>query len=365
MVSAGTVTNDLNSLSTSLNSYTSNISDVSANWVGDSYSNLVSKAEEFVTEYSTTIRSEMTAFSTACSEYEQYQTAKNNLAIARSNYNQAQTESERRTYSAQIAQYESEMNRLKASIESHLQTASATSLAASASTADSSYVLGKALGIDAGTYSDTFTSSSGKSMKYHAYVPENATEGMPLVIYLHGDGSVNNYDYLKNHEMAAVIKKQFGSNYPFVLVQPMTEAYSWTEGGRLDTLSELVQSVSTQYKCDPNKVVIMGGSRGGMGAWQMANKYPDLFSAAVPISGTGNIDASNFSNLPTVAISSPDSSDSWNYSNMQANVKKINDAGGKATFVSANGYNHGDVIYSIEPDLWEWILAQTKSTTNV
>ncbi len=364
MVSGGTVSGDLNSLKTNLTNYNSEITSLSSNWKGSSYDNLVSKAEEFVSEYQSTISGEMSSFASACDLYAQYVTAKSNLAAAQSAYNQAVAEDDKygmSVYSAQISEYTSQINSLKAQIESCLASASAISLAASGSSGLSSISIhsGTPLGVDAGTYSNTFTSSAGNSMKYHAYVPNNATEGMPLIVYLHGDGSVGKFDHLEHSEMASCVSKIYGEDFPFIYIQPMTEVTSWTSDGRLDTLSELIQNVATEYKCDPNKIILTGASRGGMGAWAMADAYPDMFSAFVPVSGTGNIDATHFVNLPTLAVSTPDESDSWNYSNMKSNVKKINEAGGNATFVSQDGYSHHSVIKgTYTEETFDWMISQ-------
>ncbi len=366
MVSSGTVRNDMNSLNTSLKGYSNDIGDLASSWRGDSYQNLVNKGEEFSNEYNSVLNSEMTSFASACDEYQEYLRAKANLLSAQAGYNQAAAEGDEAamsSYSSLIAQYQAEMERLKAMIEASLAAASATRLTASASSQTSSYSFsaGQALGVGAGIYDYSFTDSQGRTMNYHSYIPDNATEGMPLVVYLHGDGSVGRFEHLRTNEMYTAVQKLYGDNPPFIYIQPNTDITSWTEGGRLDTLAELIQDVAAEYKCDPNKIILTGASRGGMGSWKMADQYHDMFSAFIPIAGNGRIDPNNFVNLPTVAVSSTDGSDSWNYSNMSSNVKKINEAGGNATFVSADGYSHSNVIYAgITKEILEWALSQTR-----
>ena len=368
MVSGGTVNGDLSSLQTSLSNYNSEITGLSGSWTGPSHDNLVSKAEAFYSEYLSALQSQMGSFASACDLYQEYATCKQNISIAQSNYNQAvanKDNSAANRYSSEVSSLQSKLSSLKSQIESLLAAAGSVSLQASSnsSSSSSSFTAGQALSVAPGVYDYTFTSSAGKEMKYHVYIPNNAKEGMPLILYLHGDGSVGRFDHLKDSEMAACVKKAYGDDYPFIYIQPMTEVTSWSDDGRLDTLAELVQQVTKDYKCDPNKVVLTGASRGGIGSWQLANAHSELFSAFVPVSGYGNkLDLSKFVNLPTIAVSTPDSSDDWNYQNMKSNVKKINEAGGNATFVSKDGYSHSSVIKgTYTTEMYDWMISQTRS----
>lgn len=210
-----------------------------------------------------------------------------------------------------------------------------------------------------GIYDSTFKSSSGLELKYHLYIPNNAKKNLPIIVYLHGDGHVGRYDDLKTGGIWYYVRKAYGDNYPFILIQPYTDIPSWTDGSKPDAVVELIRKITKDYKCNSNKVILTGSSRGGMGAWFIANKYSSMFSAFVPVVGTGNINASNFKNLPTRAYSTPSESDQWNYGNIQSNCNAINNAGGKCTFYSMAGYDHGSVndgVYNKE--LFEWMLSQ-------
>ena len=368
MVSGGTVTSDLSSLKSSFQSYNSEVEGLSGSWKGLSHDNLVTKVNDFFGEYSNAISSEMESFAAACDLYVEYENNKKSLQTAQSNYNTAVTNKDSSaitSYGNQVSTLTSKINTLKTQIESLLASASAVAFQSSSSnTADfsSGFTAGKALEVSPGVYEYTFTSSAGKQMKYYAYIPNNATEGMPLILYLHGDGSVNNMKALKDGEMSRYVRKVYGDNFPFIYIQPMTEVTSWTNDNRLETLSELVKDVANTYKCDTNKIILTGMSRGGNGSWSMANAYPELFSCFVPVSGRADIDPSNFKNLPTVAFSTPHSSDSWNYNKMQQLVKAINEAGGNAQFVSKNGYTHSSVSgATYTDDLFKWMIAQTKA----
>lgn len=197
-------------------------------------------------------------------------------------------------------------------------------------------------------------------LDYYVYIPNNGgTANMPLVIYLHGDGSVGSYGSLKKGEAYPYLERAYNGEQPFIMLQPNTRVRSWTNSTIVTTLKELIDYVIKEYKINPDKVILSGGSRGGMGAWYFANKYPQIFSAFVPISGTGNITASNFKDLPTWAFSSTSGSDSWNYSNMQSNVNAINNAGGNAKFSGLSGYTHNTILSgALTKETFEWMIAQ-------
>lgn len=128
MVSSGTVNSDLNSTLTSLENYNTNIQSLNGSWQGDSYTNLVNKAEQFLNEYKSTIQGEMSAFASACDLYIEYQNVKkeiNELSALSSN------KSGKTDYSSQIAALEEKLQRLKQEIEASLQSASSTSLSTS------------------------------------------------------------------------------------------------------------------------------------------------------------------------------------------------------------------------------------------
>ncbi len=136
MVSSGIVSNDLNSFKTTLNQYNTEISSLSGSWIGDSYQNLVSRAEEFIGEYNSTLEGEMNAFSSACDLYLQYISTKESLKQAEISFNAASASGDKasiKAYSNEMNTLSTELNRLKAEIESYLATASAGSLSVSAS----------------------------------------------------------------------------------------------------------------------------------------------------------------------------------------------------------------------------------------
>ena len=117
MVSSGQISSDLSTMTNTLNQYDSAIDGLSGVWKGDSYNNLVSKANEFLSSASKVINSQMTSFQQAISSYEKYKELKNQLAQLVSLYNSS---SSNNSYGSQIESLRSQLTQLKSEIESIL-----------------------------------------------------------------------------------------------------------------------------------------------------------------------------------------------------------------------------------------------------
>lgn len=143
MVSSGNVQSDLSSVKSSFEKYSSTVSDMSSSWKGNSYDNFNSKAESFNGEFLGQIESCMSNFASACDLYEQYKNTKDNLNIARSNYNTAVAAGESTsTFSSQISSYESKMSDLKNQINKLLDQVKGVKLTATSLNPSSSDVGG-------------------------------------------------------------------------------------------------------------------------------------------------------------------------------------------------------------------------------
>ena len=133
MVSSGSVNNDLSSVKSVLSSYSSQISGLDGSWKGTSHDSIISKAEAFVSEYTSAIESGMTAFASACDKYEEYKSYKDALKTAQfslSKANSLNDSAAQTTYSNQVSEYTEKKNSLKSEIESLLSTTSSSKLTA-------------------------------------------------------------------------------------------------------------------------------------------------------------------------------------------------------------------------------------------
>lgn len=218
----------------------------------------------------------------------------------------------------------------------------------------------KPLNIQSGTFQKKFTGSKDW-LNYWEFIPNNPTTNMPIVIFLHGDGEVNNINAIKNIGFIRGTKSVYGDDFPYIVLQPNTRVTDWTRDSIKTTVKELIDKTCEDYLCDTEHIIITGMSRGAVGTWHMVNTYKDYFSAAVPVSCIGNINANNFVKVPVRAFVGSDGGDyDMYYSGMKSNVDKINAAGGDAALEVVQGGTHGSTYHIVyaRKSLIEWMLEQ-------
>ncbi len=152
----------------------------------------------------------------------------------------------------------------------------------------------------------TYRSERGASLNYRIFVPdipEAATNGVPLVLFLHGSGEcgTNNLSQLvhgvgglvwwsRKREPAIVVAPQA----PFRTVwSPLffDLRHAFTASATppmIGLVKELLDDICANYPVDTNRLLVTGISLGGYGAWDFVVRYPGLFAAALPVCGGVN-----------------------------------------------------------------------------
>lgn len=203
---------------------------------------------------------------------------------------------------------------------------------------------------------------TGDWLDYWLIVPENAVEGMPLLVFLHGDGNRAMPESLENNAIQRKIEEIYGSEAPFLTIMPNTRLYSWTEGTIPETLISLVNHVAEEYNADADKIMLTGHSRGAIGTWYYISNYPELFSAAVPVScGCDEaLDYERMAAVPVWGFAGNVGQDGTHYlPAMERIAEKINAAGGSAKIYVLTGCDHAaaeSAAYTAE--VFEWMLSQ-------
>lgn len=141
-----------------------------------------------------------------------------------------------------------------------------------------------------------YTNAANQTLPCRLFVPRNQEPGVlyPLVLGLHG-GDVPGVDNTNQFypEYLLFVSSESQARHPCFLVAPQmpAEVYAARGGLAWSSLGErvvgLIHMLQTQYPIDSDRIYIVGGSLGGAGTWMLVTDYPDLFAAAVPISGWG------------------------------------------------------------------------------
>jgi predicted peptidase len=100
----------------------------------------------------------------------------------------------------------------------------------------------------------------------------------------------------------------------------------------------LLDSVIAQYAIDQKKIAVTGFSMGGTGAWQLAEKFPERFSAAIPIASRPPASAAAW-RLPVLAIHSRDDQVAP-FAPAEARIAELQKQGVNAKLVALTGITH-------------------------
>ncbi|WIY61512.1 PHB depolymerase family esterase [Bacillus arachidis] len=156
-----------------------------------------------------------------------------------------------------------------------------------------------------GVYQD----ASGSKMQYRLFEPKKEpNKKYPLVLFLHGSGERGNDNYMQvvGNEGAVVwANSEQQKKNPAYVLAPQVEAAEtltayWTEEPNYTTMFNLLKETIDKYNIDKNRIYVVGMSNGGIGTWNIIKKNPDLFAAAVPICGIGNLENTLPSNYEPV-----------------------------------------------------------------
>ena len=124
--------------------------------------------------------------------------------------------------------------------------------------------------------------NNGKSWDVNISVPElESNEKVPLVIALHWAGTGNTYK-----EYSECLAFPGFSNYKAIIIAPSGDVSHWITGYNEYRVINLVKQLKKHWPIIEDKISVTGYSNGAIGAWQYAQKYPKIFTAAFAQSGS-------------------------------------------------------------------------------
>ena len=206
------------------------------------------------------------------------------------------------------------------------------------------------------------SSASIKSdLNYLMYTPDDyASSGQayPLVVWLHGgDQGGTDIEKVKSSGIPKLIED--GKTFPFLVFSPQNPSEELLYP--IEKVEAVLEEVMSKYRVDRARVYVMGFSRGGFGAWAMAEQFPDKFAAVVPIAGGGNRHYLSRTNEKAAF---------WVFHGTKDDVIPLSDSivlyerlvGLKrdAQLSVLEGVDHSGVEGAAlkDPELWDWLLKQ-------
>lgn len=121
-----------------------------------------------------------------------------------------------------------------------------------------------------------------KDINYIVYFPENFSENMPLLLFLHGIGERGNkIDMIEKYALPKYMNR---FDIPYIVVAPQCSNNNFWDFHLSDT-EKILEEVYQKFKYDKKRVCILGSSMGAFGAWNYIISRPDLFKGIVSVSG--------------------------------------------------------------------------------
>lgn len=224
--------------------------------------------------------------------------------------------------------------------------------------------------------------AGGKSLPYRLVKPAAVEAGKtyPLVLFLHGAGErgtdntkqlvwfwdagtprvLNRQDFLDAKAFAVIPQCPDGKQWVDV---------PWAKGSYasppasepLRLTLDLVDSLTKELPVDPDRVSVVGMSMGGYGAFDAAQRRPDLFSAVVSVCGAGDLSkAKAIAHVPVWAFHG-DADTVVPVSGSREMVAALKKAGGSPRYTEYPKTAHDSWSPAFaEKEFWAWVLAQKR-----
>jgi predicted peptidase len=199
------------------------------------------------------------------------------------------------------------------------------------------------------TYRSTDLVIGDQTLRYALATPNNYSPdtASPLTLALHFGGEVTpdlGRDFLTGFIEPAL--GQLGS----ILVAPnCPSGDGWTDPGNVALVLALVDSVQAEFNIAPAQKLVIGYSLGAIGAWHFAAHYPDVFAAAIPVSGFPNLATGDDQVGIPVRVFHGRNDFSFMYGNVEQLVGDLQAQGKDVTLTTVDDAMHFDVSKFIQP----------------
>ena len=231
-----------------------------------------------------------------------------------------------------------------------------------------------------------FVFAEGKTLPYRILYPENYDKNKkyPMLLFLHGAGERG-----KDNEKQLVwgaklfITEENRKKFPAIVVlpqcpeesfwavmktdqtkQPPVRSFDYTiePNWPLAAANELVKKISIEEGVDKKQIFISGLSMGGMGTFESVYRYPDLYAAALPICGGGDVNHydKRVAKVPFWVFHGADDA-VVNVKLSQEMVEKLKSLKAEVKYTEYPGVNHDSWKNAFaEPDYLSWMLKHKK-----
>ncbi|MBZ5556359.1 MAG: alpha/beta fold hydrolase [Acidobacteriia bacterium] len=201
--------------------------------------------------------------------------------------------------------------------------------------------------------------AANEIIPYRTYIPTtyNGSKAYPLILALHGLGGTEDAFFENYEKKLPPLAEQHGYIVAAPLGYRVDGSYGWGLGNppadpatkRTQDFSEqdvmqVLQRVRQQYKIDDTRIYLLGHSMGAIGTWKIAPKYPDIWAAIAPFSGSGA--AATLERIRAVPeiIVHGDNDPTVNVAGSRNMVARLKELGTEFKYIEVPGGVHSDVV---------------------
>lgn len=202
-------------------------------------------------------------------------------------------------------------------------------------------------------------------LNYLLYTPEGyeaSRESYPLVVWLHGgDQGGSDIEKVRASGLPKLIEE--GRKFPFFVFSPQNPSEELLYP--IERVAAVLEGVIANHRIDRSRIYLIGYSRGGFGAWSMAEQFPGTFAAVVPIAGGGIRHYLNRTNKKTAFWAFHGAKDEViPLSDTVTLVQRLEELKRSVRLTVYEDTNHGAVEGAAlaEQKMWDWLLQQKLDT---
>lgn len=221
---------------------------------------------------------------------------------------------------------------------------------------------------------NTYHASNGVSITYRMHIPADYSEeyAYPVLTVLHGlgpegsDGNshISSYMQAPYHDTASPL-------YQSIVIYPQCPYDCFTDYGyannpemkeQMAALVELMDYINEEYSTNLNRQYLMGYSAGAYAVWELMERLPGRFAAAIPVAGGGNKSKAE-ALKDTYIYAYHDSDDTVVDPNETREMYlAVKSAGSqKITYTETDGKGHPSILGTLEKmTIYEWLFDKVK-----
>jgi predicted peptidase len=175
----------------------------------------------------------------------------------------------------------------------------------------------------------------GPAVSYAIWVPRAYHgDAVPLILALHYGGDPRG----AGRDMMRILVQPALGDLGAIIVAPDSLDGGWSTPANERAVNALLVKVEKKYAIDLKKIVVTGFSMGGAGTWYWADKYPERFSAAIPVAGRPTQSADSW-RVPVFAVHSR-ADQTMPIGPTEQRIGELKQRGINAQLVVLNGIQH-------------------------